>query len=603
MDNHQADDKELIFKETYKEKRRNKAREKRKKDQMSVTIFGIVVYSIVLIGIVVLSYVGFKSAIINKKERLQIAAEEAKNAKEAEKKALEAEKKAEEEALKAKALEEEEKLKKQKEEEEASEYKDTVFSVIENVMDPGNALVNSFEFARKTLDDESSKLMDYEVYTNPETKQITKITTRENCGDLYEITDYYYTDGKVNYIAQYREDTDVPIDLSGDNVESRFYYNSKSEMTKYIYCEAGKATEYSVEDFDLYSDGTKEQYRYMEKMLLDTSKTAFENAKKLSESVKMSGYVQDENNCPPPEAVNVELVDSNGKTIDETVTDGDGYYEFTVKPGDTEYNINFSCREDVNQTSVYGIKAPKGTKNIDVETVYLTYSVYDTVYPISIFVKDADNSSAALTSADVKFRYGYNNRDGEVCLVGVLGEAGEIMPQLRSGNYTVEVSKDGYETCYTSINVKADHNAFVIYAVKELKENSVKCVLSYETTPLDLDIKAFDTFGRNIYKSENDSVGITMAETISIENLDNGNYTFYCSDYTDIASTDLMSYNLSMSGAKMYVYTSDGLQEVYAVPAGHAGVVWRPFEVRNHKIITINDYYAYIVEDSIFRNK
>ena len=598
MDNHQ--DKTTGLDEsknlTYKEKRRNKAREKRQKDQMSVTIFGIIVYSIVLIGIVVLSYVGFKSAIIKGKERKLAIMQEEKLKEEEAKKALEEEQKAKEEAEKLQELEQEE--------EDESEYKDAVFSVIENVSDPGNAPVNSFIFSRKSLDDESGKLMDYEVYINPETDEISKVTTRENCGDLYEITDYYYNDGEVNYIAQYRADTDIPVDLAGDKIESRFYFSSNGKMVRYIYCESGKATEYSAEDFDLYSDGTIEQYKYMEEMMTETSKAAYENARDLDEKVVISGYIQDELNCPPPEEAIVKLCDNNGRVVDETTTNGDGYYAFEVRPDDSkEYYIDVTCREDMVDTRVYGIKAMVGAKTVDVETVYMAYSVYDAIYPTSIFVKDADNSNVAISGATIKFRYGINNRDGETCLTGVLGDAGEIMPALRSGNYTIEISKDGYETCYTSFTVKQDKTAFVAYAVKELKENSVKCVLSYETTPLDIDIKAFDTYGRNMFKSVNDSVGITTAETIALNDIDSGTYIFYCSNYTDIASSDMMSYRLSQSGAKMYIYTDEGLQTIIPVPAGHAGIVWRPFEIRNHKIITIDDYYAYIVDDSVFRSK
>lgn len=597
MENHQENitDHDENKKLTYKEKRRNRAREKRQKDQMSVTIFGIIIYSIVLIGVVVLSYIGFKSAINKGKEKqLAIALEEQKKAEE-EKKALEEEEK---------AKEEEEEIPEEQEEEADDSYSDLVFSAIENVSDPGNAPVNTFSFSRKSLDDESGKLMDYEVYVNPETDEITKVTTRENCGDLYEITDYYYYEGNVNYIAQYREDTDTPIDISADRIESRFYFSKNGKMVKYIYCETGKATEYSVEDFDLYSEGTVEQYKYMEDMMLETSKNAYKNAKDLDEKVIISGFVQDELNCPPPEESKVVLLDTNGRTVSETTSNGDGYYEFEVIPDDSkEYYIEISSREDTVNTRIYGIKVPKGSKTVDVETAYLAYSVYDTVYPTSIFVKDADDSNVALSGATIKFRYGINNRDGETCLTGVLGDAGEIMPALRSGEYTVEIIKDGYETCYATIDVKQDKTAFIAYAVKDVMENTVKCVLSYETTPLDLDLRAFDTYGRNVQKSINDSVGITTAETITLSDLDSGTYTFYCSDYSDIASYDMMSYKLSESGAKLYVYTSEGLNNVYCVPAGHAGIVWRPFEVRNHKIITINDYYTYIVDDSIFRSK
>lgn len=604
MENHQENMSETKEKKlTYKEKRREEAKEKRHKDQMSVTIFGIVIYSIVLIGIVVLSYVGFKTAINSYKERQAIQLEEERLAKEAEEKAIKEEERRKAEEEKA-ALEKQkaEALEKEKEKEE-NKFKDTVFSVIENISDPGNALVNSFDFSRKSLDDESGALMDYEVYTNPETKEIAKVTTRENCGDLFEITDYYFDNKQINYIAQYRADTDVPVDISSDKIESRFYFGN-DKMLKYIYCESGKATEYSADDFKIYSEGTIEQYKYMENMMLENSKTVLKNATEIKESVKISGYVQDELNCVAPGDVLVQLVDSSDRIVGETYANGDGYYEFFIAPkDDTEYSINVKGREDLVETSVYGIKPSIGAKSITVDTVYLAYSTYDTVYATTIFVKDADDSNVALSGADVKFRYGINNRDGEPCLVGMLGDAGEIMPTLRSGCYTVEISKEGYETCYTTFVVKADHTAMLAYSVKQLKEGDIKCVLSYETTPLDIDVKAFDTFGRTVYKSANDSVGITAAETILVSDVDSGTYSFFVSDYTDIVGNDMMTYRLSESFAKMYVYDSEGLKEVFSVPAAHAGIVWRPFEIRNHKIITINDYYAYITEESVFRGK
>lgn len=599
-----SEDDSRTYKHPYEDERRNIAKEKRRKDMMSVTVFGIILYSIVLIGFVVGSYVGFKSYIEKKQEKQAILLEEQRQKEEAERKeAEEAEKaaKAMEEAEKEQALLEEQRQK-EKEEAEKTGYKDLVFSVIENVGDPGNAPINSFDFARKTLDT-SEKLMDYEVFKNPETGEISKVTTRENCGDLYEITDYYFYDGKVNYIAQYREDTDVPVDLSGDKIESRFYYD-KNKMVRYIYCENDKAVEYSVEDFDLYSEGTVDQYKYMEDMMLESSKTALQKAEELEETIVISGYALDELNNPSSDSYKVELLDKSNRVVDETQTNGDGYYSFTVRANDSaDYHVLVTGRDDMISTEVFGITVPRGTKAVDVDTVYLAYMGYDTIYPVQIFVKDADNANTPIAGADIRFRYGLNNRDGEIFLTGALGESGEIMPSLRSGNYTAEISKDGYETCYIPFVVKADHTAIVAYAVKDVTEGSFKCVLTYETSPLDIDLKAFDTYGRNVIKSATDSVGVTTAETVALEGVDSGTYTFYASDYTDIIAGDMMSYKLSQSQAKMYVYDSNGLQKVIPVPSGHAGVVWRSFEIRNHKIFTIDDYYAYIVDDSIFRSK
>ena len=74
---------------SYKEKRRKAASIKRHKDQMSVTIFGIIIYSIVLILIVVFSYMGFKKGIGKLQEKRAIEAEEKRLAEEEEKAAAE----------------------------------------------------------------------------------------------------------------------------------------------------------------------------------------------------------------------------------------------------------------------------------------------------------------------------------------------------------------------------------------------------------------------------------------------------------------------------------------------------------------------------------
>lgn len=577
-----------------KKKRKKVSKEKKRKDQMSVTIFGIVIYSIVLILVVVLAYVGFKSGITKLRENKAIAEEERRLEEEAKKKELEEATKAEEEA---KAEEE------TTEEESEDGYKDSVFSVIENVGDPGNAPVNSFTFIRKSLNDDTGKIMDYEIYENPETGKISKVTTRENCGDLFEITDYYYDDGKVNYIAQYREDTDVPIDLSTDKVESRYYF-ANDKMVRYIYSENDKAVAYSADDFDLYSEGTIGQYQYMEEMMLESSKTAFEKASSLEASVTISGYALDELNCATKDPCKVQLLDTNGREVDVTETNSDGYYSFNVAPDDeAEYHIYIEGREDMTPTTIYGIKIPVGSKSYDVDTVYLAYPSHDTVYPVQMFALEAESLNTPVAGAEIKIRYGVNAKEGDTCLTGILGDAGETMPQLRSGNYTAEISKEGYETCYVSFVVKQDSQAVVAHVVKNVEEGGYKAVLCYETTPLDIDLRCFDTFGRNVYRSVNDSVGITTAETVSLNALDSGTYTFYASNYTDISGMDMMSYRLSSSGAKLYVYDSEGLEAVYHVPAAHAGIVWRAFEIRNRKIIPVNDYYAYITDESPFRSK
>lgn len=587
--------KETKAKETFKDKRRRKAKDKRHKDQMSVTIVGIVIYSLVLILIVVGSYVGFKTLFANLEQK-KIAAEQAlieaqQIEEQARKEEEEAIKKAEEEAAKKEEVEEPEDL----------GYQDTVFSVIENVSNPKESLVNTYNFARKKLtDNDNGPICDYEVFSNPETGSVDKVTARQNLGDLYEITDYYFDGGQINYIDQYKEDIDIPIDLSGPAIESRFYYHN-NKLVRYIYCENNKATEYTRDDFDSYSEGTRGQFEYLESMMLDMSKIAYKNANGLLEEVVIKGYVLDEFNQPLTENY-VALVDSDGNKALETVSNGDGYYEFRIAPSDKEYHVR-ACRDTLIDTEIYGIRPVSGTKTITVKSFHLAYENNVNPYSTAIIVKDADDLNTPLSGAEIRFREGINNRTGEVFMTGTLGEAGECTPALRSGNYTAEIIKEGYATSYSTFVIKHDCQAAVLYAVKNLAANEFKCVLSYETNPLDLDIRAYDSYGRTVYKSKNDSVGSIVAEVIDIKDAGTDSYSFFVSDFTDIVANDNLSYRLSQSDAKIAVYGYDGFIGEYTVPEAHAGVVWKPIEIRNGKVIVNNNFYTNVSDNSVFKTK
>ena len=73
--------------------------------------------------------------------------------------------------------------------------------------------------------------------------------------------------------------------------------------------------------------------------MLDMSKIAYKNANGLLEEVSIKGYVLDEFNQPLTENY-VALVDNEGNTVLETVTNGDGAYEFKIAPSDKEYHVN-----------------------------------------------------------------------------------------------------------------------------------------------------------------------------------------------------------------------------------------------------------------------
>ena len=605
---------------------------KRRKDQFSVTIIGLIIYSFILIAIVTATYLGLKS-FIRRNEAKQAEIEAARSEQAAEEEAGREDEKDAEETIDA---EEDEPEDKEEDDHEAREHLadasdiitgddndvidyeaslfepaarnkdhkwvDRVFSRIENPKDPASAPVNSFEFSRRTAYLNNGNRIDLEIYKDPETGKITKITGTEYCGDNVEVIDYYYYDGDINYIAQSIRTVDNPIDISSSDIQSRYYFDHDF-MARYVYCEKDKATEYSLTDMEDYSDGTREQYDYMEKSMLNRAYITYNAALKLPEYVFIRGYVMDEFN-KTMDGYPVKIIsETSGETVREDKTDGDGHYSIKLPVNEDEsYSLEVSM-ESLNTERIYGITAKPGSLIYEADPIYMGYVSNAFPYNVQILVRDADDVNIGLSSASIKFRKGINNRDGEAFLTGVLDGSGAILAQLRSGDYTAEVSKGGYETSYFTVTVKPDHQAVLAYAVKDMEEDRYKAVLSWDTTPLDLDFRSFSSNAASVVKAPTDSIGSTMAEVINFTDIDRECYYAYISDYSDCIGGDMFSYNMSASNACVMIYGYDGLIASYHVPMGHAGVIWKPFEIRNKNVLPVNRYYTQSGQDSYWTEK
>lgn len=608
---------------------------KRKKDQFSITIVGIFIYSILLILVVGGTYLGVKTFYKSRQSAVDQAVRaaedeaEAKTAAEAEKRAKEAEEAAKaaaeasvqnaeevtepEEELKEKLIDVTELLNQETMEIDYSQevirpakwdgnakWKDKVFSRLENVSNPSQALVNTYDFSRKFAVKDTDKKLEFMIFTNPETDKTEKITTKEYCGEDVEISSYYYDNGNLNYAIQYRQAVDLPINLSTTEVTSRYYFN-RDTMVKYLYCAEGSATEYTVEDFDSYSDGTKEQYRYLEQTILNSATINYNMLRNLEEKVTFAGYVLDEFNSGMDEA-SIRLTDNAGEVVLETLTNPDGYYSFVLPADNAEVYTMTVNKGQLDPVTVYHLRAARGEERHDIEPIYLAYTETGAVYNVQIMVRDAANAITGLAEGTLRLRSGFNNYEGDVIATGVLDATGAITAPLKAGCYTAEVQKGGYEVCYFSVVVKSDHQAVLGYAVADVGENEVVTTLSWDTT-LDLDLRMFSSGGARKDKSGLDSVGPTMAEMLRTTKLDADSFECFVNDYSNCAGGDFYAYSLSGSNATVCVYSSDGLQATLHVPAGHIGVVWKPFEIRNARVLAINHFYFSDQTDSFWSGK
>lgn len=481
-------------------------------------------------------------------------------------------------------------------------WHDTVFSRIENTENPSEAVVNTYLYKKV-----SGYLLDgteivYDVYTNPETELIEKIVSTTYTGDCSDVVTYYYNMGNVNYISQYSKVVNAPIDISSAKIQSRYYFG-KDTLVKYIFCADDVATEYTVTDLNTYSEGTIEQYEFLEEEMINSAYITYNVAKGLPDVVKVSGYVLDEFN-QPLEGARIRVTrESDDALANELETDGDGKYSFELETTmDSTFTIEAS-KGSMISSAIYMVTALPGAGDFYAEPLYLSYEDNINPYNAQILVRDATDMSKALPMASMQFRNGINNKNGEVIYESVLNEAGAAIVPIRAGSYTAQVSLGGYEDAYFTVVVKQDHQAVLGYAVPDLADDTFATVLSWDTTPLDLDARIISSNESHVYRGASDSIGSTTPEVVYVDNAGTDEYEYFVSDYTAATGNDPLSYNMSSSNACVAVYDSDGMVASYHVPIAHSGFAWNAFKIRNKQVLPVNRYYYTLEEGTYWTQK
>ena len=600
------------------DKEKQYRKDKKNKDRFTVTIIGVLVYSAALIAVMVGSYIGVKAIFRNHDKKLaEINAEQTEEvAEEAEVTATPTpEPEIEEDEITDHEMSPEELMDsetgvidysitrfKPGKRNKNLRWKDTVFSRIENVNDSASAPVNTFDYKRVTANLKDNKTTEYKVYTNPQNGFVEKITEVENCGDILNILDYYYDNGNINYISEYKTYVDKPINLSSSDIESRFYFRNDC-LVRYIYCKDGSATEYALADIDNYSKGTVDQYDYLEEDMINRAYIVYNVAPSIKETELLYGYVMDEFSMPMEDA-KIEIRSENDeRVVADTRTDGDGFYKVSIDCTDDETFCAVASKDTLNEVGVFGITAKFGSGKYSVEPIIMGYTNNTTTYPTQFVVRDATDPNKPLSGAGIMIRRGINNRTGVVMQTGALDDNGTATVALTSGSYTAEITKGGYETLFLSVIVRLDHQYAVGFAMPDVDSDTFRIAVSWESAPLDLNSMAISSNRARILKSSVDSLGLTTAECVTIDNAGEDDYRFFVTDFGSITSGDLMSYNMTGSGACVDVYTSEGLIGKYHVPVANAGVIWETFEIRNKTLLPVNSYYYSVEDDDLWKTK
>ena len=308
----------------------------------------------------------------------------------------------------------------------------------------------------------------------------------------------------------------------------------------------------------------------------------------------ISGYIYSEGTRELLQDARVKLYSGGflGTNLYKTVyTDASGKFLVDdLNPG--EYRIVVSATGYMTYDSQVKVTANADTY-LEAFMMIDRSNTEDSVY-VSGTITDA-LTGYGLSYCNYAVRSGWENREGDVLMSGEFYD-NDYYFYLPSGNYTLEVSKEGYITNYVNIAVgtTAVSGANVVLNPEGMggfeDADGFRIVLTWGETPRDLDSHFYGpkssggTF--HIYYSNKTYSGVADLdvddtssygpETTTLHTIeDRGVYSFLVHDFTNRSYYE--SNALSMSGAKVQVYVGGVCMYTFNIPMNRVGNVWHVF--------------------------
>jgi|GEM_PF-4042890 len=283
-----------------------------------------------------------------------------------------------------------------------------------------------------------------------------------------------------------------------------------------------------------------------------------------------------------------------------------GLYQTDVVPIGSGYQLNITANEYISEI-VFNLNVPNG-RTKEVEPIYLIPNRYEgQIGSITGIVRNAINNDT-LSDISINVRRYINKRMGEIIQTTKTDGSGKFqLENLNSGNYTLEVYDEEFSTNYvTATNIGGETTDVNIAMNPPLGDALYRIVLTWNNTD-DLDAHLTGPNGRGgrfhahfnrpgttsydeepyawLDRDDKDGFG---PESVTISKLQyGGDYRYSVHDYINSASTSANT--LANSGARVDVYSKNGLEESFTVP-NIAGTLWTVFEIdRNGVIIPVNN--------------
>lgn len=331
-----------------------------------------------------------------------------------------------------------------------------------------------------------------------------------------------------------------------------------------------------------------------------------------SYSGTLTGMVKDAVVGSPIQGAQVSIFRSQ-ELLGSTVTEDDGSYSLEILPG-SDYRVEFSKEGYI--TAIYYNTIVTAGSIIYLEAVLQIQEEYAGPGTVSGIITNALDG-LGISGLAIELREGINVEIGPVVTSTITGPGGYYnIDSLEAGNYTAEVSGDGYITAYFTIvcigGQETRNQNFSITPV--MGEGETRIVLTWGEYPLDLDShltgpKApgdnslpanyeeegrFHIFYANktytydkVHYADLDMDIVTGygPETLTIHRQAPGIYRYSVHDYSNRHEDS--NYGLANSGAQVKVYHENTPAATFNVPFAE-GTLWTVFTLENGTITPVN---------------
>lgn len=474
----------------------------------------------------------------------------------------------------------------------------------------------------KTLlrDAQSQVLRQYEIYSDPTNGVIYKIVSIEQMEGGLALVDYYYRDGRPDFIFSREDTVYTPTYATPSKVGERFYFNNEVMVRWRMIREPGvigeyvlspRAVNYSQGDYYAESDELRSIYDEVELRMFNAAYNTYDAVAAGGNIGLMQGVLQDTlGNGIAGKSIRVYR-ESDDVLLYEAVTDADGRYSFFVYLDGVPCYLKAEGDEVYRETLVQGVQFLQSSVNYSYGLTMHKNSGDE--YPVTLHVYSCmdvlsdENGTAAgepIQTVTATVREGAGNYSGEsICTVET--QSGELTASLQSGVYTVQFHADGYLDHYMEVEVAEEAAVRDAYIMPGLAETQTGVILTWDSDEVDLDLTLFTPYQAengdmahiggnvdgdghgNILVSDNGS----RCEAMFINSGEQGSYKLFVNNYTDSATGNYASDALYRVNVHVYIYNSDGFVAEYTIPLGQSGVVWEVVEVNGRSVTPAQRVY------------